>query len=115
MICQSQDGAFAMIGVAIMIAVDEVRSEFAQIVWPDWPTAQRTDGLPTGHPAIHQYEPHVAPPGVKQNSVSLLRNPGVRKFVMRCSVGPFSGRGLKWTEPAAVAVPAELEAISALF
>src|ERR1700710_2884163 len=101
MICQGQHGAFAMIGVAIMIAVDEVRSDFAQVVCPDCLAAQRTEGLPAARSAIDQYEPHVAPPSAKQKTVS----DGLR----------FSGGGAELTEPAAVVLAPEPEASSALF
>jgi hypothetical protein len=67
---ESPDGHFAMIGVAIMIAVAEPRPDFSQIARPDWLTAQHTERLRGGHPAIHQYESHVAPPNAKQNTVS---------------------------------------------
>jgi hypothetical protein len=70
MIFESLDGHFAVIGVAIMIAIGEPRPDFSQIVRPDWLTTQHTERLRTRRPAIHQYKPHVAPPNAKQNSVS---------------------------------------------
>jgi hypothetical protein len=70
MIVVSHDGAFAVIGVAIMIAIGKPRPDFSQIARPDWGTAQHTADLRTGRPAIHQYESHVAPPNAKQNTVS---------------------------------------------
>ena len=70
MIFERQDGAFAVIGVAIMIAVGELRPDFSQIARPDWLAAQHTERLRTGRSAIHQYESHVAPPNAKQNTVS---------------------------------------------
>jgi len=65
---ERQDGAFAVIGVAIMIAVDEVRPDFSQVACPDWLTAQHAEGLRAGNPAIHQNEFHVAPPSAKQQT-----------------------------------------------
>ena len=62
MIFENQDGAFAVIGVAIMIAVGEPRTDFSQIVRPDWLAAQHTERLRAGRPAIHQHESHVPPP-----------------------------------------------------
>jgi len=59
-----------MIRVAIMIAVDEIRSDFAQVVSADCLIAHRAERLPAPHPAIHQDESHVAPPSAKQNTVS---------------------------------------------
>ena len=58
-----------MISVAIMIAVGERCPDFSQIARPDWLTAQRTERLRAGRPAIHQDESHVALPNAKQNKV----------------------------------------------
>ncbi len=70
MIFDSHDGLFAVIGVAIMIAVGEPRPDFSQIARSDRLTAQHTERLWAGRPAIHQDESHVAPPNAKQNTVS---------------------------------------------
>ena len=70
MIFNSQDGAFAVFGVAFIIAVGEPRLDFSQIARPDRLTAQHAEGLRAGRPAIHQDESHVAPPTAKQNTVS---------------------------------------------
>ena len=67
---ENQHGAFAVIGVAIMIAVGEPRSDFSQIARPDRLMAPHTERLRAGRPAIDQYESHVAPPNAKQNTVS---------------------------------------------
>jgi hypothetical protein len=69
-ICESLGGTFAVIGVAIMIAVEEPGSDFSKIGCPDRLTAQHTRGLFTGLPVIHQNEFHVAPPGATQNAAS---------------------------------------------
>jgi hypothetical protein len=69
-ICESLRGTFAVIGVAIMIAVEEPGSDFSKIGCPDRLTAQHTRGLLAGLPVIHQYEFHVAPPGATQNAAS---------------------------------------------
>src|SRR5258708_11123890 len=45
MISKNQDDAFAVIGVAILIAVGELRPDLSQIARPDRLTAQRTDRL----------------------------------------------------------------------
>jgi hypothetical protein len=66
MIFDSQHGAFAVFGVAFIITVGDPRLDFSQIARPDRFTAQRTEGLRAGRPAIHQYESHVAPPNAKQ-------------------------------------------------
>jgi hypothetical protein len=68
--CESQDFTLAVIGVAIMIAVEEPGSDFSQIACPDWLTAQHTRGLFARRPVIHQYEFHAAPPSAKQNTAS---------------------------------------------
>jgi hypothetical protein len=70
MFFDQQIGAFAVIGVTIMIAVGEPRPDFSQIARPDGLTAQHAERLRGGRPAIHQYESHVAPPNAKQNTVS---------------------------------------------
>jgi hypothetical protein len=70
MIFESQDGAFAVFGVAFIITIGEPRPDFSQIARPDRLTAQHTQRLRTGRPAIHQYESHVAPPNPMQNKVS---------------------------------------------
>ena len=59
-----------MLCVAIVIAVDEIRSEFPQVACFDPLIALDTTDLRAKRPVIHQYEFHVAPPNVKQNTVS---------------------------------------------
>ena len=70
MIFEKLGSACAVIGVAIMIAIGELRSDFSEITCPDWLAAQHADGLLAGRPANYQYESHVAPPNAKQNTVS---------------------------------------------
>ena len=70
MIFDSQDGAFAVLGIAFIITVGELRLDFSQIARPNPLTAQRTRRFRAGRPAIHQYESHLAPPDAKQNVVS---------------------------------------------
>jgi len=48
--------------VAILIAVDELRSEFPQVIRSDWLIAHRTERSRAGRPAIYQNESHVMPP-----------------------------------------------------
>jgi hypothetical protein len=62
MIFESKCGAFAVLGVAIMIAIGEPRLDLSQIVLPDRFAAQRTDRLPAGRSAIHQNKSHMASP-----------------------------------------------------
>jgi hypothetical protein len=61
-----QDGNIAVIDVAIVIAVGEPRCDFSQVALSDWLTAQRTERLRPGCPAIHHDEFHVPPPNEKQ-------------------------------------------------
>ena len=60
MIFENQHSLFAVIGVAIMIAVGEPCPDFSQIAGPDWLTAQHADRLRAGRCAIHQDESQVA-------------------------------------------------------
>jgi len=62
MIFDSQDGAYAVFSVALIIAVEEPRLDFSQIAQPDWLAAQRAERLQAGRPAIHQDVSHVVPP-----------------------------------------------------
>jgi hypothetical protein len=59
-ILENQHSLFAVIGVAIMIAVGELCPDFPQIARTDWLTAQHTDRLLAGRCAVHQDESHVA-------------------------------------------------------
>jgi hypothetical protein len=70
MTVESQDRTLAVIGIAFVIAVEEPRADFSQIARSDVFTAPRTKGLPARRPAVHQKVSHVAPPRVKQNTVS---------------------------------------------
>jgi hypothetical protein len=65
MILECKDGSFAVIGVALVIAVEEPRHDVSQVALPDWLAAQRTGRLRAGCPAIHQDEFHVASPDAK--------------------------------------------------
>jgi hypothetical protein len=69
-ICEGLGGTFAVISVAIMIAVEEPGSDFSKIGCRDRLTAQHTRGLLGGLPVIHQYELHVASPGATRNAAS---------------------------------------------
>ena len=64
-----RDGGFAVVGVALVIAVGEPCCDFAQVAPPDWLTTQRAERLRAGCPAIHQNEFHVPPPKEKQDTV----------------------------------------------
>jgi hypothetical protein len=62
MLLERWDGKPAVTGVALVIAVGEPRRKFSQVALPDWLTAQRTERLRAGCPAIHQDEFHMSPP-----------------------------------------------------
>jgi hypothetical protein len=64
------DCVVAVIGVAIPIAVDELRPDFSQVVRSDRLPAHQAETLRAGRPPIDQYESHVAAPNAKQNTVS---------------------------------------------
>ena len=66
---EKQERAVAVIRVAIVIAVDEVRPDFSQVACSDWLIAHHTGGLRAGRPAIHQDESHVAPPSSQQRQL----------------------------------------------
>src|SRR5262249_29143076 len=55
-------GSLVVHGVALVIAEGEPRCKFSQVALPDWLTAQRTERLRAGCPAIHQDEFHMPPP-----------------------------------------------------
>jgi hypothetical protein len=67
---EKKDGVFAVSYVAIVIAVDEVRPDFSQVVRSDGLMARQAQGSCARRPPIHQNESHVAPPNAKQNTVS---------------------------------------------
>jgi hypothetical protein len=71
-----------VVGVAILIAVGEARPDFSQIARRDWLTAQHTERLRAGRPAIHQHESHVAPPNAKQNTVSETLGGGAQRWFL---------------------------------
>jgi hypothetical protein len=56
------DGVFAMSGIAFIVAVGEPCFDFSQIARSDGLTAQHTEGLRAGRPAVHQDESHMGAP-----------------------------------------------------
>jgi len=112
---EKQDGASAVICVAIVIAVDEARSDFSQIARSDRPIAANTGGLWARRSAIHHDESHVPPPDVKQDAVSATRRSGISNFgknLTGASPRSLSG-GVKSTQPCAITFLACPEAINA--
>src|SRR6516164_2495099 len=62
MLLERWDEKLAVTGVALVIAVGEPRRKFSQVALPDWLTAQRTERLRAGCPAIHHHEFHMSFP-----------------------------------------------------
>jgi hypothetical protein len=56
MLLERWDAKLAVTGVALVLAVGEPRRKFSQVALLDWLTAQRTERLRAGCPAIHQDE-----------------------------------------------------------
>jgi hypothetical protein len=67
MMLESHDGSATVIDVALLAAVGEPRCDLSQVALSDRLTAQRTERLRPGCPAIHDDEFHVSPPNEKQN------------------------------------------------
>jgi len=127
MIFESKCGAFAVLGVAIMIAIGESRLDLSQIVLPDRFAAQRTDRLPAGRSAIHQNKSHMA----SLSAVSVVRFANRRQdspigavciegslrdlLASKSNYSDCNGLlgGVKAQQPSAVALLAGLEAIDA--
>jgi hypothetical protein len=59
-----------VLGVAIVIAVGELRPDFSQVACFDRLETAHAKGPWARLPAIHQYEFHVAPPNAKQYAVA---------------------------------------------
>jgi hypothetical protein len=58
------EGALAVVGVAMVIAIDEMCADLSQVACFDRLATSRATGLPAGCPAIHQCESHVASPWI---------------------------------------------------
>lgn len=70
--------------VAIVIAVDEVRPDFPQVVRADGLIARHARGSRARRPPIHQNESHVAAPNEKQNPrIGWLETIGWRSAELR--------------------------------
>ena len=91
-----------MVGVAIVIAVGEVRPDFSQVACFDRLEAAHAKGPWARRPAIHQDEFHVPPPNAKQSAVA-------EGWKTLSGVSGGSKRG----QPSAVVLLACLEAVSA--
>src|SRR5882724_5274893 len=74
MILQCREFDFAIAEVTVVVAVGEPRCEFSQISSSDRLTAQGTEGLLPGRPAVHQYEFHFPSPNGEQSKGRLIRS-----------------------------------------
>src|ERR1700704_6869049 len=68
MISEGRGGKSSVTDVALVIAVGEPCCDFSQVALPDRLTAQRTERLRAGCPAIDQDEFHVSPPSLHLSS-----------------------------------------------
>src|SRR6266567_1123003 len=96
MLLERWDGNLAVTGVALVIAVGEPRCRFSQVVLPDWLTAQRTERLRAGCPAIHQDELHMPPPRSVSCAWTRVASRQQRKLQMRSLQRKFIGNLLGW-------------------
>lgn len=67
---ESQSSAYAVIGIAFVIAVEEPSADLFQIAHTDVLTTPRTEGTPARRPAVYQNVSHVALLRLMQNTVS---------------------------------------------
>jgi hypothetical protein len=81
-----QYGALAVFGIAFIITVAEPRVDFPQIARPDRLTAQRTEGLAAGRPAIDHDESHVEHPQCKAQRDRFLAATAVRRREVRATI-----------------------------
>ena len=69
MILECKDGSFAVVDVALVIAVGELRPDITQVALLDRLTAQRAERLRAGCSAVHQDESHGAVPRILRSVV----------------------------------------------
>jgi hypothetical protein len=65
-------GGLAVIRVAIVVTVNQLRRYLSQIAFFDGLLAHYAGGLPARRSSIHKYESHVAPPGEKHISARFI-------------------------------------------
>jgi hypothetical protein len=87
-----------VVGVAILIAVDELRTNFSQVARSDQLLALHAAGVRAGRPAVHQRKSHMVPKDdfawKVHRTNPLLRNPERPEIATGFSQQPLSG-GLK--------------------
>src|SRR6266481_6113802 len=99
MLLERWGGNLAVTGVALAIAVGEPRCKFSQVALPDRLTAQRTERLRAGCPAIHQDELHM--PFLRSVSCAWTRvaSRQQRKLQMRSLQRKFIGEPPRLEDP----------------
>jgi len=103
MLLERWGGSIAVTGVALVIAVGEPRRKLSQVALPDWLTAQRTERLRAGCPAIHQDEFHIAPPRSVSCVWTRVASRQERKLQMRSLQRKFIGEPPRLQDPLPVA------------
>src|SRR5713101_6138830 len=93
------DGNLEVIGVALVIAVGEPRCKFSQVALPNWLTAQRTERLRAGCPAIHQDECHMRPPRSVSCAWTRVASRQQRKLQIRSLQRKFIGGPPRLEDP----------------
>src|SRR6516164_7396303 len=99
MLLERWDEKLAVSGVALVIAVGEPRCKLSQVALPDWLTAQRTERLRAGCPAIHQDEFHIPPPCSVSCVWTRVASRQERKLQMRSLQRRFIGEPPRLQDP----------------
>ena len=99
MLLERWDAKLAVTGVALVIAVGEPSRKFSQVALPDWLTAQRTERLRAGRPAIHQDEFHMPPPHSVSCAWTRVASRQERKLQMRSLQRKFIGDPPRLRDP----------------
>jgi len=99
MLLERWDEKLAVSGVALVIAVGEPRRKFSQVALPDWLTAQRTERLRAGCPAIHQDEFHMSPPHSVSCAWTRVASRQQRTLQMRSLQRKFIGEPPRLEDP----------------
>ena len=99
MLLERWDGKPAVTGVALVIAVGDPRCKFSQVALPDWLTAQRTERLRAGCPAIYQDKFHMPPPRSVSCVWTRVASRQQRKLQMRSLQRKFIGEPPRLQDP----------------
>jgi|SRR6516165_327880 hypothetical protein len=99
MLLERWDAKLAVTGVALVIAVGEPSRKFSQVALPDWLTAQRTERLRAGRPAIHQDEFHMPPPHSVSCAWTRVASRQERKLQIRSLQRKFIGEPPRLQDP----------------